>query len=186
MDKSSVKFIGNVCEMAIAQCIASAVPSALVLSNLKFYCRYLKAHETEVDIVVITDHAIYSIESKDFPGYLTGEFEEYVWAGKARSPRVLNIHNPVHQNMVHIRFLRKFLYDHFRLWLPIGNCVVVPESCVIHSECPEVMHTSELYHRLCEAERSGKKLPLAKEVIYREIAKFVPLEYRRALAAAQY
>lgn len=144
MDRENVKFVGTTCEMAIAQCISNAEPSALILAGQRFFCWYLQAHETEVDIIAVTNHAIYSIESKDFPSFIKGEFQDYEWLGQARNPRILTIHNPIHQNLAHIRFIKKFIFDRFGVWVMVHNFVVVPDSCRIRSSCNEVVHATRL------------------------------------------
>jgi len=183
MDKDHLKFIGLTCEMAIAKCIQNAEPSALILSGQKFFCWYLQSHETEVDIIAITNHAIYAIESKDFPSFIKGEFGDYEWLGKARSHRVLHIHNPVHQNLAHIRFIRKFLYEHFGVWVFVHNFIVVPDSCMIRSSCKEIVHSSELYRRIKTVE--VKSQAIDRDVIYEEMRHYIPKEYNELMSKFQ-
>ncbi len=71
---------------------------------------------TEIDSVLITQKGIFCIEIKNLGGYLYGDSSSKYWTQVLSYGRVKNsIYNPVLQNDLHVRTLKKVFHDKFEV-----------------------------------------------------------------------
>lgn len=66
---------------------------------------------TEIDLVYITQHGIYVIESKNYNGWLFGNYNNKFWTVTYKTGLKQSLYNPIWQNNTHIKYLKNFLPD---------------------------------------------------------------------------
>lgn len=139
-------------EGEVAFNIQSVFRNALFVLNKGVYSPFL-GKDTQIDLIVILPSGIYVIEAKNWPGFIKGEFPDKYWKGRGQG-RVMNVINPVHQNMMHCRSLRLHIANKgFFIKEPFINLVVVPDSTMIYTESKEVMTVTDLLGFLKKREK---------------------------------
>jgi hypothetical protein len=133
---------GKSVEESINKVILSSIPCLTICNSIYYNSRLGK--NTEIDILIVTRHGLYSIECKGYTGALTGEFNMRKWLGQSGRKGGLSIYNPIMQNFMHIRCLRNFLFSSFGEWYDIRNYVVVPDKTKIYTDNEFVIHQSTL------------------------------------------
>lgn len=103
---------------------------ARFLFNL--YLPYDEGKKTaEIDVIMICEHGIIVIESKNFGGWILGNEKDKDWtqifpAGKGKSHKE-RFYNPVLQNRVHIERLR----DYLSAEIPIWSIIAFSDRCTL-------------------------------------------------------
>ena len=64
---------------------------------------------TEIDIIYITQHGIYVIESKNYNGWIFGNYKYKNWTVTYKTGLKKQLYNPIWQNNTHIKYLKKYL-----------------------------------------------------------------------------
>lgn len=99
---------GNYQENSIAQAIEREFPEAKVFMSFRVYDEY--SHKpVEIDILVVSEFGVYSIESKRVKGAVYGEEYDEKWIIKQHRNGMIPIENPVRQNEKHIRAINTAL-----------------------------------------------------------------------------
>jgi hypothetical protein len=86
---------------------------------------------TEIDVVLIKSDGIFVFESKNYSGWIFGDEKSKNWTqtlpqGKGRSHKE-RFFNPILQNEVHIKWLRRIVGD----GLPIYSIIAFSERCTL-------------------------------------------------------
>ena len=111
-------------------------------SNFWIYSHRLR-NKTEIDKLLVTPWGIYCIEAKSFDTALEGSFSDKFWVGwTGRKPTT--IINPVFQNLEHCRALNALIRRKGQKPITLRNYVVVPDTCVIKTNCGNVVSVSRL------------------------------------------
>lgn len=124
-----------------------------ILRNL--YVPIGNGNTTEIDLLFVTTHGIFVIESKNYSGYIFGNERSQKWtstlyAGKTwyggKKVEKHHFYNPIKQNASHVRHLRNYLCD---LRIPIYSIIVFSDRCefkAISIETPDtfVCHRRQL------------------------------------------
>lgn len=87
---------------------------------------------TEIDVLLIKSDGIYVFESKNYSGWIFGDEYSKNWTqtlpqGKGRSSHKEHFFNPILQNMVHIKWLRRIIGDE----LPVYSIIAFSERCTL-------------------------------------------------------
>ena len=102
------------------------------IRNLKVYSIKLGKF-TDIDLLIITQHKVYCVESKGFTSYLIGSINDKYWTGKSGKYET-EIFNPVIQNFEHVRSLN----SNFRLIncepLNAEPVICVKDKCHVKSD----------------------------------------------------
>lgn len=115
-------------------------------NNYRFYLPRIN-RGTECDVIIITQSKIYCVECKNFNGYISGYELDLEWRF-ASSGNKGKVSNPVLANNKHIRAI-KGLFRKCGLTPPeIVSVVCVPNECVIHTDCEEVINLNQLVYKL--------------------------------------
>ena len=88
-----------------------------LLDGLKDFHRVLinvylpngKGQTTELDVILIHQSGIYSLESKNYSGWIFGKEQDYKWCQVLRGGKKIFFYNPIKQNRSHIKALQKVL-----------------------------------------------------------------------------
>ncbi len=86
---------------------------------------------TEIDVILIHETGVYVFESKNYSGWIFGHEEQRNWTqslpqgrGQARKTQFLN---PIIQNKVHLKWLKKFLADYNGV--PFYSYIIFSDRC---------------------------------------------------------
>lgn len=99
-----------------------------ILSNL--YVPKDDGTFTEIDVILIHESGVYVIESKNYSGWIFGDEERKYWiqslpnVGRSRNISFLN---PIIQNNVHMKWLRKYL--DVGIDFPLYSYIVFSDRC---------------------------------------------------------
>lgn len=136
---------GTVFEMHLSEEFKN-VPDVFCLPNVKVMSAFL-GKPTEIDRLIVTPWKIYCVEQKSYSSYLKGNLMDEYWSGyTGRTSTVL--YNPIMQNFEHIRSLKNAIYKVGKLYIPIENNVVIPDSCQSLSESPMVSNISNFVNKV--------------------------------------
>lgn len=124
----------------------SVVKDSVCIPHVKVYSHFLGT-ETEVDNILLTPWKFYCVEAKSFTTSLEGNLGDYEWIGNSWGKRTV-IYNPVSQNFEHIRSLNSYLKRVLGKFFRFENIIVVPDSCLIKSNYPNVMTISDFMSRI--------------------------------------
>ena len=88
-----------------------------LLDNLKDFSRVLvnvylpngKGGTTELDVVLIHKSGVYSLESKNYSGWIFGKETDYKWCQIMPGGKKIFFYNPIKQNRTHIKALQRVL-----------------------------------------------------------------------------
>lgn len=88
---------------------------------------------TEVDVILLHESGIYVLESKNYSGWIFGSEIQKQWiqtlpTGRGRSQKNFFL-NPIIQNTVHIKWLRK--YTDIQKTLPFYSYIVFSDRCTL-------------------------------------------------------
>lgn len=86
---------------------------------------------TEIDVMMISGSGIYVFESKNYSGWIFGDANGKTWTQtlpQGRKVRKEHFLNPVKQNQLHIKCLKKYLRDET---VPVYSVVVFSERCTL-------------------------------------------------------
>lgn len=97
---------GKAGEDKIAQ-LLSTIPNSKVYRNL--YIIRSSGRSTEIDLVFLTSHRIYVIESKNYNGMIFGNTGETNWTVRYRNGKTFSFYSPEVQNNGHIKALKDAL-----------------------------------------------------------------------------
>lgn len=97
-----------------------------------------KPEGTQVDSVLVTPHAIYVIEMKNFRGTVTGKEEGDYWKHVKPEGSYDKVYNPVRQNQGHISAVMNALKDSPpHPWVHVIGMVVFSDMCELRVETGE-------------------------------------------------
>lgn len=147
MNKLDKYRIGAQFENLIVQKICTKLQTEhQVFYNLKVYS-YMLQKTTQVDIILLTRFGIFVIEAKNFKSKLKGNYSDRMWTGNS-GRYYTKIINPVLQNRMHIRAIKRAM----RCYTPniplIQSFIVIPNDCKYEGNCKEVVTISELFTEL--------------------------------------
>lgn len=101
-----------------------------ILFNRQFFD--VDSHrDRECDLLFVTPFKIYSVECKNYNGYIAGNLFDSKWRF-ASSGRKNKVSNPYLSNKRRIRLLRGKFYENNYNPPEIENVIVVPDNCNIH------------------------------------------------------
>lgn len=156
-------------EAIIGEALRTSFLSSLVIYNQKIPCCFLKRKETQVDVILITEHAVYVIEAKGWKNLIKGTYADYMWRGISGNPIGMTVFNPIYQNLLHIRLLKTALRKKGINKVPLINIVCVQDGCHIESNCRELMHFTELVPRVQYFESLYKDIYINKILVTKTI-----------------
>lgn len=86
---------------------------------------------TEIDVILIHETGVYVFESKNYSGWIFGHEEQRNWTqtlpkGRGRSQKTQFL-NPIIQNKVHLKWLKKFLADYNEI--PFYSYIIFSDRC---------------------------------------------------------
>ena len=130
-----------------------------VLDNLKDFHRVLvniylpngKGGTTELDVVLIHKSGVYSLESKNYSGWIFGKEKDYKWCQVLPGGKKTFFYNPIKQNRTHIKALQRVLPNiHEAVF---KSTIVFSERCelkkiTVHSSDIRVIKRSRLLHSI--------------------------------------
>lgn len=106
-DMKNLTTYGNQLEQFLSERLLYSNNDIKVLTNIKIYAPQLNKL-TEIDVLVVTEWAVYSIEAKRVRNRLMGKYSDRYW--KTVSGRYQkHIYNPIVQNLMHTRALKSAL-----------------------------------------------------------------------------
>lgn len=100
------KKIGTLGEDRIAEML-SQIPNSKVYRNL--YILRKSGKSTEIDLVLLTQHQIYVIESKNYNGMIFGTSGQQNWVVKYINGKTFKFYSPELQNQGHINALKNLI-----------------------------------------------------------------------------
>ena len=95
----------------------------------------IKIHNgyTQLDHVVVSNHGLFVIETKNYKGWIFGSETKLHWK-QVLYKQSYQFYNPIFQNQSHIRVLRSHLPDLYRL--PMVSIVVFAGDCKLKIYAP--------------------------------------------------
>ena len=100
------------------------------------------SNDAQIDLIMIDKSGVFVFEAKNYSISICGTYSQRVWDAVGRSRKSVRIENPIDQNITHIRKLRNICIG---AGAPVfHNVIVVPDSCIIQTNCREVRRVSEL------------------------------------------
>lgn len=106
--KTKEEYIGKVGEDTLAKEINTLLPGAIILRNLYIPTYYSRT--TEIDMVMLHKTGVYCFECKNYSGEIFGSEEEDYWTEYFYpSKKSFKLFNPIKQNRIHIKYLRRLL-----------------------------------------------------------------------------
>ena len=87
---------------------------------------------TEIDVVLIHESGIYVFESKNYSGWIFGTETEKIWTqslkpSKNSKAKKYHFLNPIFQNILHLKYLNKELYNFGQL--PVFSVILFGNRC---------------------------------------------------------
>lgn len=157
LNRTHLEQLGEEFELEILSYLQLKYPQSEVLHNYSIYCEYLKK-DTQMDLIFITSKNVYIIETKNWVGFIRGNYNDKHWEGRSRSKTTMTVFNPVNQNALHIRTLRNALRVKGINPPIFRNLVVVPDGTEIKSDCTEVINQSLLLQKITHMENNSNLL----------------------------
>lgn len=158
MNRSELELNGALLEVAICCGIRMEFPDIHLIPNLLIKNdTLLRRKETQIDVVAVSSSAIYVIEAKNWKCYIKGDPGDYQWTGMSSNLRVMNVFNPVLQNLYHVRLIKAHLIGNGVQMPPIYNLVCVPDQCEIRTQSKEVLPVSSIVPFINSVEFFSKK-----------------------------
>lgn len=117
--REKVGHYGDRAEHLVQEYIHEHFPDAFLLNNLYFQTDY---GLTQIDHILICRQGVYIIETKSHNGKIT--VHERNWTQEWRGKNV-SFHNPVRQNNVHLKALKRVLAEHKKFSHYRIGCIVV-------------------------------------------------------------
>ncbi|UAT43221.1 NERD domain-containing protein [Anaplasmataceae bacterium AB001_6] len=86
--------------------------------------------DTEIDMVFIHPKGFFVIESKNYSGWIFGNEKNQYWTqilpkGWRRDSHKTHFYNPIKQNALHIKYLKRLLPSNFPIW----SIIVFSDKC---------------------------------------------------------
>ncbi|WP_304427983.1 nuclease-related domain-containing protein [uncultured Clostridium sp.] len=126
--------------------VSENITNFRIIPSYKTYSYKLRKH-ADIDLLVIAECGLYAIEMKAYKSRVIGNYNEKMWKGITFKSCTM-FFNPVFQNKEHIRSLNTVLRRNGENTFPIENLVCVPNSCVLNTDCKEVLNESALISKL--------------------------------------
>lgn len=132
---------------------------------------------TEVDVILLHTSGVFVFESKNYSGWIFGDENAQNWTqtlpqGKGRKARKEHFLNPIKQNQLHIKWLKKLVGDTF----PIYSVIVFSERCTlkkvdVQSDQAIVVKRDALWQAVqaCISKTENKLTPTAVQELYEEL-----------------
>lgn len=139
---------GAVFEVVVGSLLHSAFQCSRIVYDKHIRCNWLRRHETQIDLLMVTEKAIYVLETKNWIQSINGNRGDYVWRGYSGQPKGMTVISPFIQNLLHVRLLKAGALGRGVTLPPVYNVICVPDSCMINSDCDEVVHVSGLVHKI--------------------------------------
>ncbi len=95
---------------------------------------------TEIDVIMIHETGIYVFESKNHSGWIYGSADQTTWTETfnyfcrytgTREVEKYKFQNPIMQNKLHVKCLRRFLNGKFVKTVPLHSIIVFGDQCEI-------------------------------------------------------
>lgn len=155
---------GLIFEGIVGSFLKRSFSNTFVFYNKVFPAKFLKKQVTQVDVIFITNKAIFVIEAKDWSQFIEGDYDNYTWLGMGDANLVMKVFSPVYQNYLHLRLVKSMLRKQLKELPPLINLVVVPDTCDVKTPCTEVVRFSALKRRITKELDSLDKVYDIKEL----------------------
>ena len=112
---------------------------------------YEENKSTEVDIILITCVGIFVIESKNFNGYIFGNYKDKKWTQILTKNNHNIFDNPILQNQYHIEFIMKNLnldISYFRSYVVFGDNTKLQDITLDGSDNVKVINNKDLIENI--------------------------------------
>lgn len=86
---------------------------------------------SEIDLVYITQKGIFVIESKNYSGWIFGDYNSMYWTSSLPNGEKNKFYNPVKQNSTHIKWLRNYIENYSNISIPMFSIIVFSERCAL-------------------------------------------------------
>jgi len=109
---------------------------------------------TEIDVLLIHETGVYVFESKNYSGWIYGSTDQRKWTQTfnfhrrykhGREVQKYHFMNPIMQNKLHIKWLKKYFSNKFDRMIPFHSIVVFGDNCVIKTPIAESDNHTVLY-----------------------------------------
>lgn len=148
MDRRSLELIGVMFEKKVVIKLKEDFPDAVILHNINTYS-YTLNKETQTDVVMLSEHGIFVIESKNFITSMKGSYNDKQWELRSRDKKAKFVFNSLHQNLLHIRSLNASLYRKFnKTPMHMWNLVCFPDTTFLNTDVEGVCHLSNLSNEI--------------------------------------
>ena len=84
---------------------------------------------SEIDLIFITQKGLFVIESKNYSGWIFGDFKSQYWTACLPNGDKNRFYNPVKQNYTHIKWLTNYLARYTAVDIPMYSTIVFSERC---------------------------------------------------------
>lgn len=84
---------------------------------------------SEIDLVYITQKGIFVLESKNYSGWIFGDFKSQYWTASLPNGDKNSFYNPIKQNYTHIKWLAKYMAGFTAAEIPMYSIIVFSERC---------------------------------------------------------
>lgn len=163
MNRRSLELKGILFEAQIGRVIEKNFPGSYNIFDKTLYSPYL-GRTTSIDLITVTDSAIFVVEAKNWAEYIKGNINDDKWVGRGSSSSTLSVVSPFLQNDMHIRALTdSALRKGVRLPEMI-SVICLPDSAIIETDCDNVVNLSKLPQFIFKSSLSKNKIPVIDTV----------------------
>ena len=145
---------GAVFEFVIGNTLKTNFKQSKLFYDIRIKCRWLRRNETQIDLLLLTEKAIYVIEAKNWSRGIIGNYGDYVWRGYGNQPQGMTVVSPFLQNTLHTRMIKSRALLHGCTIPQVFSFICVPDSCVINSDCGDIVHFSQIVQKIASVEHS--------------------------------
>lgn len=108
---------------------------------------------SEIDLIYITQKGIFVLESKNYSGWIFGDFKSQYWTACLSNGDKNRFYNPIKQNYTHVKWLSKYMAGYTAAEIPMFSIIVFSERCELKkvpndSENTIVCQRDELYWKI--------------------------------------
>lgn len=110
---------------------------------------------SEIDLVYITEKGIFVLESKNYSGWIFGDFKSQYWTASLPNGDKNKFYNPIKQNYTHVKWLTKYMAGYTAAEIPMYSIIVFSERCELKkvpydSQNIVICKRDDLYWRIRE------------------------------------
>jgi hypothetical protein len=144
-----------------------------ILRNV--YIKFDDEINTEIDIIVISEYGIFVVENKNYRGVVSGSISGEHWSYSSPGSIKSNFPNPVKQNYIHIRAIKKYM--DLKYYDMIYSYIVFNSDCELQkistcSEFVKIIKDNEIYKTLWHDVQEKIIRPEEIEKIYQNLYRF--------------